>query len=54
MKEGMPKPLSTKDLLKAAKGTKPSTQEWFTSARNYAMYANEGGLYDDVLEYLKK
>ena len=47
-----PVPLTTKDLLAAAKSIKPSTSDWFATARNYALYANEGGLYDDILEYL--
>lgn len=50
---GNPTPLTTKDLLKAAKSTRPTTKEWFASARNYALYSNQGGLYDDVLAYLK-
>jgi SpoVK/Ycf46/Vps4 family AAA+-type ATPase len=45
--------LGTKDLLKAIKQHKPTTTEWFSSARNYALYANESGLYDDILKYLK-
>lgn len=53
MKMGIPKPLSTKDLISAAASLKPSTKEWFATARNYALYANEGGLYDDILKYLK-
>lgn len=53
VKLGMPKPITTKDLLKAAKQVKPTTREWFSAARNHALYANEGGLYDDILEYLK-
>jgi len=53
MKSGIPSPLSTKDLLAAAGGLKPSTREWFADARNYAMYANDGGLYDDLAKYLK-
>ena len=28
-------------------------REWFADARNYAMYANDGGLYDDLAKYLK-
>ena len=31
---------------------KPSTRAWFESAKNYALYANQGGFYDDVLDYL--
>lgn len=53
MKSGIPKPLATKDLIVAASCVKPSTKEWFATARNYALYANEGGLYDDILKYLK-
>lgn len=45
--------LQTKDLQKAAKQHKATTQEWFSTARNYALYANESGLYDDILQYLK-
>lgn len=50
--EGVPKPLTTKDLLSAAKGLKPTTREWFSTARNYALYSNQGGMYDDVLKYM--
>src|SRR5581483_11996336 len=53
MRTGAPKPLTTADLLTAAKGVKPSTREWLADARNYAMYANDGGQYDDLAEYLK-
>jgi SpoVK/Ycf46/Vps4 family AAA+-type ATPase len=53
IKTGMPKPIETKDLLKHAMDVKPSTKEWFTTARNYALYSNESGQYDDILEYLK-
>jgi len=51
--DGIPKPLGTKDLLAAAKIHKPSTQEWFSTAKNFAMFANDSGLYDDILKYLK-
>jgi AAA+ superfamily predicted ATPase len=30
-----------------------STGPWLATARNYAIYANEGGAYDDLLAYLK-
>lgn len=49
---GIPTPINTKDLIKAAKRHKPTTREWFNTARNYALYANESGLYDDILAYL--
>jgi transitional endoplasmic reticulum ATPase len=53
MKTGKPTPLATKDLLAAAKEVKPSTKDWFSTARNHALYANQSGLYDDILKYLK-
>jgi SpoVK/Ycf46/Vps4 family AAA+-type ATPase len=53
MKEGRPKPLTTRDLVSAASGIRPSTKEWFATARNYALYSNQGGIYDDILKYLK-
>lgn len=53
IKAGGLKPLTTKDLLAAAKQLKSTTKEWFATARNYALYSNQGGAYDDVLKYLK-
>jgi transitional endoplasmic reticulum ATPase len=52
MKEGRVVPITTEDLFQACKGTKPSTRVWFESAKNYALYANQGGFYDDVLSFL--
>lgn len=52
-KDGIPKPLNTKDVLKAIKKVKPSIKQWLSSAKNYALYANDAGLYDEVLTYLK-
>jgi SpoVK/Ycf46/Vps4 family AAA+-type ATPase len=51
--DGIPKPIETKDLLSAIKKHKASTQEWFMTAKNFAMFANDAGLYDDILSYLK-
>jgi|SRR5579883_197404 len=53
VRTGIPKPIVTKDLLTAASQQKPSTREWFADARNYALYANDGGQYDDLAKYLK-
>lgn len=50
---GTPKPIETNDLLKAIKKHRASTTEWFTTARNYALFANKSGLYDDILKYIK-
>lgn len=53
MLKGVIQAITTKDLLKGAKQHRPTTAEWFATARNYALYANESGLYDDILKYLK-
>jgi transitional endoplasmic reticulum ATPase len=53
LKAGVPKPITTKDLSAAAGTLKPTTKEWFATARNYALYSNQGGIYDDILDYLK-
>lgn len=52
-KTGVPEPISSKDLMNAAKKHKPSTQEWFGTAKNFALFANDTGIYDDILEWLK-
>ncbi len=53
MKVGIPTPLTTRDLVASASTVRPSTREWFATARNYALYANQGGIYDEILKYLK-
>lgn len=52
MRTGKVIPLTTKDLIKAAGSHRATTKAWFDSAKNYAMYANQGGFYDDVLRHL--
>jgi AAA+ superfamily predicted ATPase len=54
LRTGRPAPLSTRDLLACAKGLHPSTPEWFGTARNYAIYANQSGLYNEILDYLNR
>ena len=52
IKSGVPKPLQTGDLEKAIKRHRATTKEWFNTAKNYALFANEAGLYDEILDYL--
>ena len=47
-------PITAKHLTAALKEVKPTTLEWLSQARNYAKFANEGGLYDDVVDFLDK
>lgn len=51
--DGIPQPITTKDLLNASKKHKASTQDWFATAKNFALFANDTGLYDDILTHLK-
>jgi transitional endoplasmic reticulum ATPase len=53
MRTGKVIPLTTKDLAKASGKHKATTRSWFETAKNYAMYSNQGGLYDEVLKFLK-
>lgn len=52
MKSGQIAPITTRDLLESAAAIKPSTKAWFESAKNYALYSNQGGFYNDVLAYM--
>jgi SpoVK/Ycf46/Vps4 family AAA+-type ATPase len=54
MRGGEPRPLQQSDFTSALKKMKPTTREWFATAKNYATFANTGGLYDDLLEYMTK
>lgn len=44
--------IEQRDLEAATEELKPTAQEWLTTARNHARYANESGQYDDVLAWL--
>jgi len=50
---GKETPIKTKDFLSVIKGIKPSSKLWFETAKNYAVYSNQSGQYDDILNYLK-
>jgi SpoVK/Ycf46/Vps4 family AAA+-type ATPase len=54
VKTGKVRPIGSRDFAAALKDVRPTTQAWFDTAKNYALYANEGGLYDDLLAYLKR
>ncbi|QDT10348.1 AAA family ATPase [Planctomycetes bacterium K23_9] len=53
IKTGKPSPITTSDLLTVLKKLRPTTTEWFATARNHALYSNQGGTYDEILKYLK-
>ncbi|MCR9098702.1 MAG: AAA family ATPase [bacterium] len=53
IRKGIPEPLQTQDLEQAIKKHRATTKEWFSTAKNYALFANEAGIYDEILDYLK-
>lgn len=53
MKTGKEIKISEKTLLKAVKKHRPTTLEWLEQAANYASYANQSGLYDDLASFIK-
>jgi AAA+ superfamily predicted ATPase len=53
-RSGQVRMIGQEDLAAAAAQVRPSLGPWFESARNVALFANEGGAYDDLAAYLKK
>jgi AAA+ superfamily predicted ATPase len=51
---GEPRMIGLDDLEAAIGEVKPSLGAWFDTARNVALFANEGGTYDDLAAYLRK
>ena len=54
MQSGEIAPLNNASFKKPLKEARPSTIGWFETAKNYAMFANEGGIYDDLLSYIRQ
>jgi SpoVK/Ycf46/Vps4 family AAA+-type ATPase len=54
VRRGEPRMIGPGDLEAAIGEVKPSLGAWFDTARNVALFANEGGTYDDLAAYLRK
>jgi AAA+ superfamily predicted ATPase len=54
VRRGEPRMIGNGDLEAAIAEVKPSLGAWFDTARNVALFANEGGSYDDLAAYLRK
>ena len=54
VRRGEPRMIGTPDLEAAITEVRPSLGSWFDTARNVALFANEGGTYDDLAAYLRK
>jgi SpoVK/Ycf46/Vps4 family AAA+-type ATPase len=53
LRQGKVLPITTTDLKTAVSQHRATTKDWFVTAKNYALYSNESGLYDDILKYMK-
>jgi len=47
------RPISAAHFKRAMKEVRPSIRAWLETAKNHALFANDGGVYDDLLEYLR-
>ena len=54
LETGAEVPIDQRHLVAALGEIRSTTLEWLTTARNYARYANEGGQYDEVMEFLRR
>jgi SpoVK/Ycf46/Vps4 family AAA+-type ATPase len=53
IESGEVRPITMKDLAKATKEIKPSHLPWIESAKNFALFNNESGTYDELLAWLR-
>jgi SpoVK/Ycf46/Vps4 family AAA+-type ATPase len=52
-RSGVARMIVMADFEEALREVRPSTGPWFSAARGVAMFAKEGGAYDDLLDYLR-
>jgi AAA+ superfamily predicted ATPase len=46
--------VTARDFDRALGEVRPSTRAWFDTARNFVLFANDGGLYDDLQTYMRE
>src|SRR6266536_1877804 len=54
IESGSVRMIEQSDFEQALREIRPATAPWFAAARNVALFANEGGTYDELASYLKK
>jgi SpoVK/Ycf46/Vps4 family AAA+-type ATPase len=54
LSSGTARPISMEDLSSARSGVASSTRPWFELAKNFAMFANSDGTYDELLAYMRE
>jgi len=51
---GVERDITMQDLKAALASVKPTTREWAEMAKNYVEFANEGGQYDEIKQWLSE
>lgn len=54
MAQDVVQPITQRMLANASKQVRPSIGPWLDTARNFALYNNDSGAYDELLAYLKE
>ena len=50
---GNERTLEQRDFVTALDASRASTSDWFATAKNYATFANSGGLYDELVTFIE-
>lgn len=53
IRSGQARPITMQDFKRALRDVKASTGPWFSTARNVAQFANDGGTYDDLVAFMR-
>jgi SpoVK/Ycf46/Vps4 family AAA+-type ATPase len=54
MNSGTVQPITQTQLADAIRSIRPSIGEWMETAKNYALYGNDSGAYDELAAFLKR
>ena len=47
------RPITAAHFKRAMKDVRPSIRAWLETAKNHALFANDGGIYDELLDYMR-
>jgi len=50
---GVMRSITSADFQDALRQVRPSTRPWFETARNFVLFGNESGAYDELMAYMK-
>lgn len=53
IRTGQARPIAMDDFKRALREVRPSTRPWFDVVKNYVLYANESGAYDELAAYMR-